>query len=425
MAAGLAGAGLAALVAAAPLTGAAAAAVPDTAANRAAGWLGRHLSPDGYLESGTTPGAADLGATAQAVLAFAATGYGRDEASRALAYLGSHVDDYVKVGGVDAPGPLATLILAVDATGGDPRTFAGEDLVARLEATQQASGLYGSADPTYDGAYRQGLALAALAAAGVDDADGVAWLRDQQCDDGSWVAYRSDTSAPCPAPDPANFTGPDTNSTALAVMGLAAQDAPPAHDPLAWFDATQGASGGWAFIGDPSSPPDANSTALAIQGIIAAGGDPAAARFTTAGGGNAFSALSSFQLDCADSPTDAGAFAYQPNPDGSLDANVIATVQSVPAAAGKTFPLPAVTLQEGLAPAPCAQPAPAGPTTTVATAGSASAGSRGAAPASVRRRGSLARTGAGAAPLAAAGVALVLGGGAVLGLARRREDEPA
>ena len=59
--------------------------------------------------------------------------------------------------------------------------------------------------PTFDGAFRQGLALAALAAAGVPKTNArvpgrIAWLAHQQCANGLWEAYRSDTSMACLRP---------------------------------------------------------------------------------------------------------------------------------------------------------------------------------------------------------------------------------
>src|SRR5207253_6785224 len=141
-----------------------------------------------------------------------------------LAYLGRHVDDMIASGGADNPAALATLILALKAGGAQPTAFGmpATNLVARLVATQQADGLFGTADPTFDGAFREGLALLALHAAAVVNAAGAKWLEDQQCDDGSWTAFRSDTAKPCPAIDAHAFTGPDTNSTALAALGLQA-----------------------------------------------------------------------------------------------------------------------------------------------------------------------------------------------------------
>jgi hypothetical protein len=244
------GAGLAALGIALPLSlsaGPAAAAPtsdPSTAARYGAAWVAGQLSAHGWLPSPTDATKPDLNTTVFGALALASTGTGATAAGTALDFVKSHLDEYVKVAGVDAPGPLATMVLAASATGRDAHTFFGSDVVARLQATRQASGLFGAADAQYDGAYRQGLALAALAAVGVKDPAGVAWLTAQQCDDGGWVALRTDASVPCPASDPANFTGEDSNSTAMAVMGLVAQGSTPPHDAVGWFDRTQGSDGG-------------------------------------------------------------------------------------------------------------------------------------------------------------------------------------
>src|SRR5579871_3956655 len=60
-------------------------------------------------------------------------------------------------------------------------------------------GLYGVQDPTYDGAYRQGLSLVALETAGkAPDPTAVTWLLDQQCSDGGWQPVRTDLSVACP-----------------------------------------------------------------------------------------------------------------------------------------------------------------------------------------------------------------------------------
>ena len=89
-------------------------------------------------------------------------------------YLQSHVDQYVTAEGADGPGQLALLILDAEALGANPQAFGGTDLVARLLATEQTSGpdagLFGTEAQAADfsaGGYQQGLALAALAAAGV------------------------------------------------------------------------------------------------------------------------------------------------------------------------------------------------------------------------------------------------------------------
>ena len=69
---------------------------------------------------------------------------------------------------------------------------------AAQAATPAQPGLYGSADPTYDGAFRQSLAILAHDAAGTDaPAAAVAWLLGQQCAAGGFQAFRPSTSVAC------------------------------------------------------------------------------------------------------------------------------------------------------------------------------------------------------------------------------------
>ncbi len=245
---------------AAPRTLAAASPDQATAALRGAAWLESQFIPAGYIPSVQTPGSADLAATSNAVLALASaqgpSAPGAPTVAQAgLAYLEANVDATVQVAGVDTAGPLALLILDAHALGVDPHSFGGTDLVARLLATQQATGadagLFGTQDPTYDGAYRQGLALAALAAAGVTGTAAVqhaeAWLTGQQCPDGGWASYQPTLTCTV---DPANFLGPDTNSTAMAVLGLAAQGALGTvvnGNPLGFLEASEDGDAGWGF----------------------------------------------------------------------------------------------------------------------------------------------------------------------------------
>lgn len=129
------------------------------------------------------------------------------------------------------------------------------------------SGLFGTADATYDGAYRQAYALLGLQATGSNvPASAVSWLLTQQCADGSFTAYREDTSAPCPGPNVTNFTGPDTNSTALAAMALRAvgQQAA-ANRAIRWLRGQQFPGGGWEWIAGLGH--DSVSTGLALQAL--------------------------------------------------------------------------------------------------------------------------------------------------------------
>ena len=148
-------------------------------------------------------------------------------------------------------------------------------------APSATTGLYGAADPTYDGVFRQSLAIMGLAANDIaPPAAAISWLLGQQCADGSFEAYRSDLAKPCGKPDPVNFTGPDTNSTATALMALMALDDSRVPVPAAtvskvvdaaekagtWLRRNQNADGGWAYYAGGAS--DANSTGLSLAGIL-------------------------------------------------------------------------------------------------------------------------------------------------------------
>lgn len=329
---------------------------PATAADFAAHWLVKELTPEGFVPSQTDASQPDYGNTAYAVLALASAGLAHDQAASALDYLAAHLDEAVQSGGADAPGALATLILAVDAFGSDPRNFGGSDLVARLLATQRTAGadagLFGTQDPQFDGAYRQGLALMALAAAGVDNDLGEQWLAEQQCAGGGWTAYRADPAVPCTPTDPATFTGPDSNSTAVALSGLSAAGvAAPAAGAVGFLESTQGTDGGWAYMPAPDQASDPNSTALVIQALLAAGADPVADTRFDESGGDPMTRLLSFQLGC-DAGEDAGAFFF-PSPGTEPTANVLATVQAAPAAALESFPLDVPPMSTDQPPAPC------------------------------------------------------------------------
>jgi hypothetical protein len=298
------------------------------AAHRAVVWLAAQVNAKGYLTSGGSP---DLSDTTLAILALEAAGGEHAVALRALKYMEGHVDAYVNDDGHDGPGGLATLILDAHVLGVSPTKFGGTNLVARLLATLQSSGpnagLFGVQDPTYDGTYRQGLALAALAAAGVDKKSevgtAITWLKDQQCSNGGWEAYRN-TSIACTPSNPNTYSGPDTNSTALAVEGLVAQHATFTHAPVGFFVGLQAADGGWGYYGGSSDP---DSTALVIQALVALH-DPVSARRFQKGSKDPASALLSFQLK-------SGAF-YFPGPPNTV--SDLSTEQAVPALVSKAFP---------------------------------------------------------------------------------------
>ena len=316
--------------------------LPQTSsAHAAATWLAGQVVPGGYIASTVNPGTADLDATANTVLALASAGVGAAQAAAALSYLEGHVAAYVTVAGADGPGQLALLILDAHAQGVAPTNFGGTDLVARLVATQRSggadSGLFGAQDPTYDGAYRQGLALAALAAAGVTSGSVVTgatgWLTAQQCPNGGWTSYIT-VGNPCNG-KPANYAGPDTNSTALAVEGLAAQGAlspTGAAAALRFFKKAENADGGFGYepntVKSPGST-DPNSTALVIQALLALGAAPSSSTYAKGGGGPVASLVANQVTGGAGD----GGISFP----GISGVNLLATYQAIPALAGVTF----------------------------------------------------------------------------------------
>jgi hypothetical protein len=316
------------------------------AARQAAQWLAGQFNAQGFIP--TTPGSttADLSDSAQSVLALSSANVDLSVARAGLTYLQSNVDAYVVSGSVDGPAELALLILDAESLGEDPHSFGGTDLVARLLATEQTSGpdagLFGTdaqAAAFSAGGYQQGLALAALAAAGVKGPTqvgaAVTWLINEQCPDGGWTSPDNVNNACNGTPD--NFAGPDTNSTALALEGLAAQGAlteAVSSNALTFLAAAQVTDGGWSFYPNTASVPatsDPDSTALVLQALLALGISPTSSTFTQ-GSANPVSALLSFQLT---SGSDTGAFFFPPAP---APADLIATYEAVPALAGLSFP---------------------------------------------------------------------------------------
>ncbi|MFC5720025.1 prenyltransferase/squalene oxidase repeat-containing protein [Streptomyces gamaensis] len=121
----------------------------DAAAQAASGYLSRTLEANGGHLMSAMPGAPakpDQGMTADTVLALAAGGH-RAAAAKPLDWLRSKdsgTADWAK----GDPGKLAKLVLATRAAGGDPRDFAGTDLVAQLNATGPKPASEGSSSPS-------------------------------------------------------------------------------------------------------------------------------------------------------------------------------------------------------------------------------------------------------------------------------------
>lgn len=312
---------------------------PPLAAEYGAGWLATQIAADGSLPGGFDP----LGDAGNAVLALGASGVAGDAFDRSVGYVRDNVDDFVAYPfepTIDDPGRLGKAIMIAVVAGEDPTTFGGTDLVARTQATLGLfePGLYGAADPSFDGVFRQGLAITGLLAAGVDPPIvAFVWLGEQQCTApaaaaGAWEDYRANTAIACDAPDPNTFAGPDTNSTALAIMALeAADEAYPS--PAGFLAASQNDDGGWPFI--PGLGSDPSSTSLIIRALVSMGEDPA--DWATSGG-DPWASLLSWQQGCDSPVADRGAFTSAfADPPGTPD--VFSSVDGVAGAAGLPYPL--------------------------------------------------------------------------------------
>ncbi len=311
-------------------------------------------------------GSADITNTAYAVLGLHAAGVGATQGAHAIAFLKTQVADLKGSDGNDDPAALAYVIMAAVASRQDPRHFGGNrpvnNLVARLLRTERTSGadigLFGTSDPTFDGSFRQGVVLAALAAADVGRAKAflpAVWLARQQCANGLWVSYRSDVDVPCPAADPNTFAGPDTNSTSMAVQGLAAYKLHPnaLRTALSLLN-VKTADGGFPFLAAKGQSSDPDSTALVIQAFVAERINP----------GTAVGALAAFQLGCSDPVAGRGGYFFP----GDRSPNLIASVQSVPAATLKALPLAPSTLSAAVPSLTCPPSTAPAPTATLTSA---------------------------------------------------------
>ncbi|MFF5314058.1 prenyltransferase/squalene oxidase repeat-containing protein [Streptomyces massasporeus] len=188
------------------------------------------------------------------------------------------------------------------------------------------SALYGGTDPKYDGVWRQSLALLAQDTVGVKPAaKSVQWLARQQCENGSFAAYRPDPTAACDAK-----TMLDTNATSAAVQALTALGG---HDDVTgkavgWLKSVQNEDGGWGY--SPGGASDTNSTSVVIGALAAAGEKPDQ---VVKDGKSPYDALLKLALPCGGDGD--GAFAFQPDKKGKLAANADATAAGVLGSLGK------------------------------------------------------------------------------------------
>ncbi|MFB6553120.1 prenyltransferase/squalene oxidase repeat-containing protein [Streptomyces sp. NPDC056405] len=198
---------------------------------------------------------------------------------------------------------------------------------ASAPSAPESSGLYGTADPQYDGVWRQSLALLAQKTVGVTPSSkAVDWLTGQQCASGAFAPYRADPAKACDAK-----TMVDTNNTAAAIQALWAVGGhgDVVESALTWLKSVQNKDGGWGYT--PGGPSDANSTSIVIGALTATASKP---EQVEKGGKTPYDALLTFALPCAEDKG-SGAFAFQPDKDGKLLANADATAAGVLGALGK------------------------------------------------------------------------------------------
>ena len=315
-----------------------ASAVPAFAAvdtDAALEYLKTQQNTDGGFGSGFSPDST-ISSTADAVLAIMASGgdlAAFDQGgSTPLTYLETQASSAASAG------DLAKLILAAVAAGKNPRQFGNVDSVAKLEALAGPDGRIGSDVDTF---VSHTLAVLALKSAQRPiPAAAVELLKTAQQENGSW------------AWDGSAATAGDTNTTAFAVQALVAAGEASGSDAvtkaLTYYKGIQNEDGGWPYQNpsDFGTATDANSTAMTIQAILAAGQDPAGTDWAAAGGATPLSALESLQ-------NESGAFAWQA---AMPDDNLLATVQALPAVAGKAFPYATMDVGEGTVTSPVTMP---------------------------------------------------------------------
>ena len=156
---------------------------------------------------------------------------------------------------IGSVGDLERTILALDAAGLDPRSFAGRDLVAELVAARDANGSYS------EQVNLTAFALVALRSVGSSDGGRTArWLRSAANQDGGWGFRRG-------AESDADSTGAALQALALGGGGAAVGDG------ASYLRRTQRSDGSWSLAGGASN---SQSTAWAVQGLVATGGSSSA-----------------------------------------------------------------------------------------------------------------------------------------------------
>ncbi len=211
-------------------------------------------------------------------------------------------------------------MLAIAATGNDPRTFTGIDLVAKLN-TFHTNGQIGDPALLNDDIF----GILALIAAGepLDDPaiqDAKTTLLNAQQENGSWG---------------------DTNTTAAAIQALIAAGVAPSQEPISrallWLKDTQNEDGGFPYSWPANpytgeqDPSDSSSSAWVAHAIKKAGEDPASSAWEK-NGKDALDHLLALQQSN-------GSFAHSSTFTDETSFTPISTAYAVIALAGKSLPV--------------------------------------------------------------------------------------
>ncbi len=228
------------------------AAAPRSQDDAALNWLIAQQQPDGGFGNGFSAGS-DFGTTVEVILAAAAAG--QDVSQWPHSPL-DYIHAQVLAGHVQDANQLSRAIFAAVATGQNPRSFAGRDLVAALLAQQDANGQFGKS------LYAHAYAVLALHAAGAAvPQDAVDLMKNNLTDDGGWALFGGKTPGTA-----------DTNTTAMVIQALAsAGEIDAARGGLAYLHRMQNPDGGFPYQ-NPSpwgTETDANSTAVVLQALNA------------------------------------------------------------------------------------------------------------------------------------------------------------
>lgn len=272
------------------------------------------LSPGANQAPSTIPGTLD------AILALAAGGYNSaaifpGQENTPLDFLKGDSAGLAAFASANG-GQAGKVVLALTAAAVDPRDFEGVNYLNVLNGHLQPTGAYDVSD-----SFKQAIAILGIAATGeVVPESAITWLAEKQADNGSW--------------DDGFGTAANPDTTAMAIMALLSAGLDP-NDPIIEaavdFLASSQQRDGWEYGSGFGA--GVNSTALVVQALTALGEDwYSGSGSWVKDGQSPLQALMAFQDEDGPFQVDYG--------QGLVD-DLFATVQAIPAASGKPFPLPA------------------------------------------------------------------------------------